>query len=75
MKGQELWNELERRAREKYKVGEDWHLCAANVADREIAQIELSRKGPRGAWLRGASNSIKGFVVWSDLNKIDQVEA
>lgn len=69
MKGQALWDELERRARLKFGVGEDWHLCAVNVADPEVAQVELARKGPRGGWLRGRQNSIKGAVIWNDLNE------
>jgi hypothetical protein len=68
VKGQQLWDELERRGREKYHLDDTFHLNTANVADPEIAQIELTRKGPRGGWLRGKDDRVRGQVVWTDIN-------
>lgn len=74
MNGQPLWDELERRGREKFGLSDAFHLNMVNVADPEIARVELMRKGPRGGWMRGKGNSVRGILVWADLNDSDRVQ-
>lgn len=68
MKGKQLWDELERRGRAKFKLDDTFHLNMVDIADPEIAQVEFARKGPRGGWIRGKENAVRGALVWSDLN-------
>jgi hypothetical protein len=57
------WKEIERIGRAKYKLEDEWHLCAADASDPEVMQIRFNKKGPRGGWLRGKENEFSGFIV------------
>ncbi|PTQ56089.1 MAG: hypothetical protein BSOLF_0831 [Candidatus Carbobacillus altaicus] len=67
MHGKVLWDELERRAKAKYRLGDDYFLCGVDLADEEVARVSLCRKGPRGGISR--KHTVHGVVVWIDLNE------
>lgn len=58
------WTAIETAGKSKYKLTDEWHLCGADASDPEVMQVEFSKKGPRGAWLRGERNRFKGFIVY-----------
>lgn len=57
------WGDIEAAGREKYGLSEEWHLCAVDAKDSEVMVVEFSKKGPRGAWLRGKENRFDGYVL------------
>lgn len=69
MRGKDLWDELERRAKAKYLLGDDFHLCGVDLVDDDVAMVKLARRGPRGGGPKGNGDIVRGAVVWSDLNE------
>ena len=56
------WEDIQKVGREIYKLSEEWHLCAADASDPFVMQIEFGKKGPRGGWLKGKENKLKGYI-------------
>lgn len=56
------WSEIERIGRELYNLSDEWHLSFADAGDPFTMEIRFQKKGPRGGWLRGEGNEIKGFI-------------
>lgn len=63
------WEDIEAAGREKYNLSDEWHLCAADAGDIEVVKVEFSKKGPRGAWLRGKENRFDGYVLRANVKQ------
>lgn len=59
LSGKDLWDEIERRAKKKFKLDDSFELRAVDLIDNEIAYVRL--KGNKGA-IKGTK---EGYIIYA----------